>query len=431
MSEDQGKQQNNVSITAPKRKVAPTPRRFLRNRSPRGNRSQSATRVETLPDKTSTGMSQTSKEIIELMQLARTRSLSIPKDDPKLPKEYKNTHNRNLMTPNKIPSTPRRSSRGVSCPKTIQIISDKEILAGLSSIQRLDLEFEKRRPKSSGYIDASQSEYTSSCYSSTPSENECDFDLSEKTAELTRKLHILSQQVNTREANIILSNEITEINLKPVLRKRSLIKSEINNGVKNEETIKEKRVSTNVIEKKKMKKSEWKIFGLRDCWRQFKQERMVELESIRLLRNRCICDLLILIIMCGLGGMMFKTLEGSFENAYKCSTRNVKRDFIESLWRGSNYMREEEWKSMARKKLFEFEDQLHTAHEAGVTSYSGQRSWNFMNSFVYCLTLITTIGKELPISKLIIILLKIDFITMIDLSLISHFLSFVIILVLI
>ncbi|CAH2059402.1 unnamed protein product, partial [Iphiclides podalirius] len=86
------------------------------------------------------------------------------------------------------------------------------------------------------------------------------------------------------------------------------------------------------------------------------------------------------------------TPQGSFENAYKCGSRGVKRDFIESLWRGSHSLREDDWKSMARKKLFEFENQLHTAHEAGVTSYSGQRSWNFMNSFVYCLTLITTIG---------------------------------------
>ncbi|KAI5639413.1 ion channel domain-containing protein [Phthorimaea operculella] len=196
MSEDQ----QNVAAGS-RRKVMPTPRRFMKNRSPRANRSQSVARVEELKvvDKTGSEMTKTSKEIIELMQ-NRARSLSIPKDDPRLPQEYKR-HTKKLQTPNKTPVS--RTSRG---------------------------------------------------------------------------------------------------------------------------------------------------------------------------------------------GLMFKSLEGSFENAYKCGTRGVKRDFIENLWRGSHYLREDDWKSMARKKLHEFEDQLHTAYEAGVTSYSGQRSWNFMNSFVYCMTLVTTIG---------------------------------------
>lgn len=397
MSEDQ-----NIAAGS-KRKVVPTPRRFLKNRSPRVNRSQSVARVEEIKviDKSGTAISPTGREIIELMQ-ARARSLSIPKDDPRLPPEYRN-HSKKLQTPNRTPSG-SRSSRGISCSKTIQIISDKEILLGIAPTKVVPVakkvERDKHRRRSSGYLDASPSEYTSSCYSSSPSENEYDFDLSERTAELTRKLKVLSQEAHKRDNdNVTNGNVPKDFISKPenekssVLRKRKVANSE---NVKEIVIAKDRRQS---IEEKKSKKrddknksakSRWKFIA---NWQQFKQERKVDYDRLISLRNRCVCDLLLLIIIFGLGGILFKSLEGSFENAYKCSTRNVKRDFIESLWRGTHYMREEDWKSMARKKLYEFEDQLHTAHEAGVTSYSGQRSWNFMNSFVYCMTLITTIGK--------------------------------------
>ncbi|KAG6449864.1 hypothetical protein O3G_MSEX006302 [Manduca sexta] len=395
MSEVDQAMQNNM-IAASKRKVTATPRRFVKH-SPRANRSQSMHRPEELKvvDRAGGDMSKTSHEIIELMQKARARSLSIPKDDPRLPPEYKDYH-RNLKTPNKTPSTTPRNFRGISCPKTIQIISDSEILSGLKPEAKVDIEQGKHSRQSSGYIDASQSEYTSSCYSSSPSENEYDFDLSERTAELTRKLNILSQEVDKREtidSTILASdnNGMEKQEPKSVLRKRSLVDAKASSRKDSKDSVEENKVrrKTSKEKIKKLTKSRWKIIA---NWQQFKMEQKKYYERTIMLRNRCICDLMLLIIMCGLGGMMFKALEGSFENAYKCGTRNVKRDFIESLWRGSHYLREEDWKSMARKKLFEFENQLHTAHEAGVTSYSGQRSWNFMNSFVYCLTLITTIG---------------------------------------
>ncbi|CAH1641510.1 unnamed protein product [Spodoptera littoralis] len=394
MSEDQ----HNAKVEASKRRAMPTPRRYTKNKmSPKVNRSQSVHRTQDVSviDKTGTGMSQTSREIIELMQKARARSLSMPKDDPRLPPEYKESH-KTLKTPNKTPTNLRQSrSRGVSCPKTIQIISEKEILSGLLN-KKTDIDEQSRQ--SSGYIDASQSEYTSSCYSSSPSENEFEFDLSERTAELTRKLNVLSQEVDKREmmTGIILGPDNTndvikteKIEPKSGLRKRSVADSKTKREHKEPATEKKVKRKSLDAKDKVVVRSKWKFIA---NWQDFKQEQRVHYNRIKDLLNKCICDLLILIIMCGLGGMMFKSLEGSFENAYKCSTRNVKRDFIENLWRGSHNLREEDWKSMARKKLFEFENQLHTAHEAGVTSYSGQPSWNFMNSFVYCLTLITTVG---------------------------------------
>lgn len=118
-----------------------------------------------------------------------------------------------------------------------------------------------------------------------------------------------------------------------------------------------------------------------------------EVYLIRKSRNKCVAQLILIIIYCGLGAFVFRFTEGAFETFYKCGVKRVKRDFLDSLWNYSHNMREDDWKSMARKKLMELEEQLHAAHEAGVQSYSGQKSWSFLNAVVYCLTVITTIGE--------------------------------------
>ncbi|XP_018392687.1 PREDICTED: trichohyalin [Cyphomyrmex costatus] len=135
--------------------------------------------------------------------------------------------------------------------------------------------------------------------------------------------------------------------------------------------------------------------ALRDIVSEFKTfvaQNPRETTIIRRLRNRCITGLLLVIIYCGLGGFVFRFVEGAFETFYKCGVKRVKRDFLDTLWNYSHNLREDDWKSMARRKLMEFEEQLHIAHEAGLHTYSGQKSWSFLNAVVYCLTVITTIG---------------------------------------
>ncbi|XP_047365639.1 uncharacterized protein LOC124955363 isoform X2 [Vespa velutina] len=124
----------------------------------------------------------------------------------------------------------------------------------------------------------------------------------------------------------------------------------------------------------------------------FMTQNPIEMRIIRKMRNRCIAQLILIMIYCGLGAFVFRFTEGAFETFYKCGVKRVKRDFLDSLWNYSHNLREDDWKSLARRKLMEFEEQLHTAHEAGVHTYSGQRSWTFLNAVVYCLTVITTIG---------------------------------------
>ncbi|XP_016916781.2 uncharacterized protein LOC108000735 isoform X1 [Apis cerana] len=135
--------------------------------------------------------------------------------------------------------------------------------------------------------------------------------------------------------------------------------------------------------------------ALRDVVAEFKafvEQNPKETQIVRRLRNRCLSELMLVMIYCGLGAFVFRFTEGAFETFYKCGVKRVKRDFLDTLWNYSHNLREDDWKSMARRKLMEFEEQLHTAHEAGVHTYSGQRSWSFLNAVVYCLTVITTIG---------------------------------------
>ena len=50
---------------------------------------------------------------------------------------------------------------------------------------------------------------------------------------------------------------------------------------------------------------------------------------------------------------------------------------------------------MARQKLRTFEEELHAAHDAGMTSYSGMKSWTFINGVIYCMTIVTSIGMPI------------------------------------
>lgn len=135
------------------------------------------------------------------------------------------------------------------------------------------------------------------------------------------------------------------------------------------------------------------LVNFRGEWKKFKMEHKKDMDIIKHQWNRCIIGLLIVIIFCGIGGIIFHSTEGAFEMFYKCGVKRVKRDFLDALWTKSHYMREEDWKSLARTKLMEFENQLYDAYEAGMTSYSGQKGWSFLNSVIYCITVITTIGK--------------------------------------
>lgn len=127
-------------------------------------------------------------------------------------------------------------------------------------------------------------------------------------------------------------------------------------------------------------------------WVKLKGDYPNELQLMRNERNKCVANFIILVLLCGFGGLMFRYTEGTLENIYKCEVRKVKRDFIDHLWTVSHNMREDDWKSTARAKLRKFEEELHTMQELGVWRYPGMKSWNFVNCVLYCWTVVTTIG---------------------------------------
>ncbi|XP_030242096.1 trichohyalin, partial [Drosophila navojoa] len=117
-------------------------------------------------------------------------------------------------------------------------------------------------------------------------------------------------------------------------------------------------------------------------WRRLKLDYPVRMAEMRLLRNQCIAHFILLILLLGFGGLMFRYTEGMSEDIYKCEVRKVKRDFIDNLWTVSHNMREDDWKSLARHKLRTFEDELNTLAELGLRRFPGQKSFNFVNCFI-------------------------------------------------
>ncbi|KAK4018369.1 potassium channel subfamily K member 18 [Daphnia magna] len=92
------------------------------------------------------------------------------------------------------------------------------------------------------------------------------------------------------------------------------------------------------------------------------------------------------------GGLLFASLEGWHESRYKCGALRIRRHFIEELWEQSSILPEDEWRELARQRLIDFEDQLHEAFSAGLTSYTGKRTWGFWDAVAFSMTTVSTIG---------------------------------------
>lgn len=54
---------------------------------------------------------------------------------------------------------------------------------------------------------------------------------------------------------------------------------------------------------------------------------------------KCTSELLMFVIFCGIGGIVFRYIEGNFEILNKTGVKRVKRDFIDQLWLSSHNLR--------------------------------------------------------------------------------------------
>ncbi|CAL8088997.1 unnamed protein product [Orchesella dallaii] len=121
-------------------------------------------------------------------------------------------------------------------------------------------------------------------------------------------------------------------------------------------------------------------------------ERTIKKAQLRKATKDLLIRLFILFLLSAAGGFLFRWAEGTTELEYKCGVKKVRRDFVDNLWQSSRFMNEDDWKSVARRRLLKFEDELHAAYESGMDADSGTKTWNFMNAVFYSMTIITTIG---------------------------------------
>lgn len=92
-------------------------------------------------------------------------------------------------------------------------------------------------------------------------------------------------------------------------------------------------------------------YEAKTIWRQLVAAHPKEVLQIRAQFKRCFCMLMVMLILCGLGGLIFRYLEGNWESMYKCGTKRIHRTFIDDLWKYSHNLRFESfnYKSLLNK----------------------------------------------------------------------------------
>lgn len=77
----------------------------------------------------------------------------------------------------------------------------------------------------------------------------------------------------------------------------------------------------------------------RQVWNIHKRRHSSDWSRIKSEINRCLSELLMLMLFCGMGGLVFRYIEGSYEMMNKAGVKRVKRDFIDHLWLSSHNLR--------------------------------------------------------------------------------------------
>lgn len=80
----------------------------------------------------------------------------------------------------------------------------------------------------------------------------------------------------------------------------------------------------------------------RECrivWRFHKKRHSKEWQKLIFEFKKCMSELLLFLILCGMGGIIFHYIEGNFEMTNKTGVKRVKRDFIDQLWLSSHNLR--------------------------------------------------------------------------------------------
>lgn len=117
--------------------------------------------------------------------------------------------------------------------------------------------------------------------------------------------------------------------------------------------------------------------------------------------------------LCGLvigytifGAYLFRSLEGPFERHRVSQVAGLRNLTVHQLWNITdkfNVLYKENWTEMVSKELLVFQQQLVRAVKDGFEGHEDthRAQWTLSGSFLYSLTVITTIGEwvEIPATK--------------------------------
>lgn len=77
----------------------------------------------------------------------------------------------------------------------------------------------------------------------------------------------------------------------------------------------------------------------RQVWAIHRRQHSADWLRIRVEINKCLSELVLLLVFCGMGGVVFRYIEGNYELTNKTGVKRVKRDFIDHLWLSSHNLR--------------------------------------------------------------------------------------------
>jgi hypothetical protein len=77
----------------------------------------------------------------------------------------------------------------------------------------------------------------------------------------------------------------------------------------------------------------------RQIWSIHRRLYPTEWRCIKVEINKCLSELFLLLMCCGMGGVVFHYIEGNYEMMNKTGVKRVKRDFIDQLWLSSHNLR--------------------------------------------------------------------------------------------
>lgn len=161
-------------------------------------------------------------------------------------------------------------------------------------------------------------------------------------------------EVNANHANIKISVEPVKEQILTKRKKESLEsaistsqKLEINGHKKESNGVSEKKDSEKVdstqaeekVDKITVALLKEILTEMTQVWKEHIKTHANELMKIKSSVKTCAADVVLLMILCGIGGLLFRYVEGNFENIYKCSVKRVKRDFIDQLWTSSHNLK--------------------------------------------------------------------------------------------